>query len=77
MKEILILGPGCTNCVKLARNAEAAAMELGIEYQLSKVSDITAIMGFGVRRTPALVVNGKIVVQGKVASPEELKVLLA
>lgn len=77
MKEFLILGPGCFNCKKLAENTEAAAKELGIQYELFKVSDITAIMGFGVKRTPALVVDGKIVVQGKVPSKEEVMSLLA
>ncbi|NWG12924.1 MAG: TM0996/MTH895 family glutaredoxin-like protein [Acidobacteria bacterium] len=77
MKEFLILGPGCFNCKKLAENTEKAAKDLGIQYQLFKVSDITAITGFGVRRTPALAVDGKVVVQGRVPTPEELKTLLA
>lgn len=76
MKEFLILGPGCINCRKLAENTEAAAKELGIQYELFKVSDITAIMGFGVIRTPALAVDGKVVVQGRVASTDEIKALL-
>jgi len=72
-----ILGPGCMNCKKLAENTEAAAKELGIEYQLFKISDVGAITGFGVKRTPALIVDGKLVVQGRVPSVDELMSLLA
>jgi len=72
-----ILGPGCMNCKKLAENTEAAAKELSIQYELFKVSDIAAITGFGVKRTPALIADGKIVVQGRVPSVDELVSLLA
>jgi small redox-active disulfide protein 2 len=72
-----ILGPGCVNCKKLAANTEAAAQQLGIHYELFKVSDMAAITGFGVRRTPALIADGKIVVQGRVPSVDELMSLLA
>ena len=72
-----VLGPGCMNCKKLAENTEAAAKELGMQYELFKVSDIAAIAGFGVKRTPALIAGGKIVVQGRVPSVDELMSLLA
>ena len=72
-----ILGPGCINCKKLAENTEAAAKELGIQYDLFKVSDIAAITGFGVKRTPALIADGKILVQGRVPGVDELMSLLA
>ena len=73
MKKIQILGTGCPKCKKLAENAEAAAKELGIEYQLEKVTDINDILKFGVMMTPALVVNGEVKITGKVPSPEEMK----
>lgn len=76
MKKIQILGTGCPKCKKLAENAEAAAKELGIKYQLEKVTDINEIMKLGVMITPALAVDGKVKVVGKVASVEELKELL-
>ena len=77
MKKIQILGPGCPKCRKLAENAEAAAKELGIEYELQKVTDINDIMGFGVMLTPALVLDGNVKVVGKVASADEIKQMLA
>ncbi len=76
MKKIQILGTGCPKCKKLAENAEAAAKELGIEYQIEKVTNINDIMTFGVMVTPTLVVDGKVIVAGKVPSAEQLKEIL-
>jgi small redox-active disulfide protein 2 len=76
MKKIQILGTGCPKCKKLAENAEIAAKELGMEYELEKVTQINDIMKFGVMITPALAVDGKVKVAGKVASVEQLKEIL-
>jgi len=76
VKVLQVLGPGCPKCEKLARNVEAAARELGIEYRLEKITDITKILDFGVMVTPALVVDGEVKVAGKVPSPEEIKQML-
>jgi small redox-active disulfide protein 2 len=76
MKKIQILGTGCPKCKKLAENAEAAAKDLGIEYDIEKVTNINEIMGFGVMMTPALVVDGEVRVVGKVSSPDEIKIML-
>jgi len=77
MKKIQILGPGCPKCKKLAENAEAAAKELGIEYELQKVTDINEIMKFGVMITPALAVDGEVKVVGKVADVSNIKEMLS
>ena len=71
--KIEILGTGCPKCKKLAENAEAAAKDLGIEYEIEKVTDIGEIMEFGVMMTPALAVNGQVKSVGKVLSTEEIK----
>ncbi len=76
MKKLQILGTGCTKCKKLAENAEAAAKALGIEYEIEKVTDINKIMKFGVMMTPALAIDGKVKVVGKVISAEEIKSLI-
>ncbi len=76
MKKIQILGTGCPKCKKLAENAETAAKELGIEFEIEKVMDINEIMKFGVIMTPALVVDGKVKVVGKVPSPDEINQML-
>ena len=77
MKKIQILGTGCPKCKKLAENAEAAVKELGIEFEVEKVTDINKIMSFGVMMTPALVVDGDVKVVGKVSSPDDIKGMLA
>jgi small redox-active disulfide protein 2 len=76
MKKLQILGTGCPKCKKLAENAEAAARALGIEYELTKVSEISEIMKFGVMMTPALVVDGVVKVVGKVPDAQTIKALL-
>jgi small redox-active disulfide protein 2 len=76
MKKIQILGTGCPKCKKLAEFAERAAKELGIEYEIQKVTDINEIMKFGVMITPAIAVDGNVKVAGKVPSVEQLKEML-
>ena len=77
MRKLQILGTGCPKCKKLAENAEAAAKELGIECEIEKVTDINDIMAMGVMMTPALAVDGKVRVAGKVATTDEIKSALA
>lgn len=74
--KIQILGTGCPKCKKLAEHAERAALELGIEHEIEKVTDINAIMAFGVMMTPALAVDGEVKLVGRVPGVEELKTLL-
>ncbi|NCB40408.1 MAG: thioredoxin family protein, partial [Erysipelotrichia bacterium] len=64
--KIQILGTGCPKCLKLAAEAEQAAKELGLSYELVKVTDINEIMGFGVMITPALAIDGNVKFAGKV-----------
>jgi small redox-active disulfide protein 2 len=77
MKKLQILGTGCPKCKKLAEATEQAATELGIEYQLEKVTKIQDIMAFGVMMTPGLAVDGDVKVSGKVPSVEEIKQLIS
>jgi len=76
MKKIQILGPGCPNCRKLAEATESVAQEMKLDYELEKVTDINRIIGFGVLAPPALVLDGKVIVSGRVPSMDEIKVLL-
>jgi small redox-active disulfide protein 2 len=76
MKRLQILGTGCPKCIKLAENVKAAADEVGIEYELIKVTDINEIMKFGVMMTPALAIDGKVRAMGKVMSIRELKEII-
>jgi len=76
VRKIQILGTGCPKCKKLAENAEIAAKDLGIEYSLEKVTEISEIMKFGVMMTPALAIDGQVKGVGKVISPDEIKKML-
>ena len=76
MKKIQILGTGCPKCKKLAENAEAAAKNLGIEFEIEKVTDINEIMAFGIMMTPALAVDGDVKVIGEVPDADAIKDLL-
>ena len=73
MKKIQILGTGCPKCKKLAENAEIAAREIGIEYEIVKVTDIDEITDFGVMMTPGLAIDGEVKSVGKVLSPVDIK----
>jgi small redox-active disulfide protein 2 len=76
MKKIQVLGAGCPKCTTLAENAEAAAKEAGVDYELEKVTDITEILKFGVMMTPALAVDGEVKAVGKVLSADDIKPFL-
>lgn len=70
---IKILGGGCSNCKKLEANAKEAVKELGIEATVEKVEDFKEIMAYGVMKTPALVVDEKVKVMGRVPKVEDIK----
>ena len=76
MKTIQILGTGCAKCQTLAESAKQAADNLGLDYQMEKVTDINKIMSFGVMTTPGLAVDGKVLLTGKVPAVAELEKLL-
>lgn len=75
--KIQILGTGCAKCKKMTEVAEKAATDLGIDYEIEKVTEIVDIMQFGVMSTPGLVIDGKVVVAGKVPTEEKMKELLS
>lgn len=74
--EIKILGAGCPKCKALEKATINALAELDIAANVSKVEDIMQIMNYGVVSTPALVIDGKVVVKGHVPSVKEIKQLL-
>ncbi|GKU23200.1 thioredoxin family protein [Clostridium folliculivorans] len=71
--EIKILGTGCSNCKKLEANAREAVKQLSVEAKITKVEDIKDIMKYGVMRTPAIVINEKVKMFGKVCTVDEIK----
>lgn len=73
---IKILGMGCCNCKKLQEITEEVVKELGIDAIIEKVQDMPKIMEYGVMRTPALVIDEQVVLQGRIPKKDEVKKLL-
>ena len=74
--KIEILGTGCAKCHKLEELVRETVKAEGISAEITKVEDIKKIMAYGVMTTPALVIDGKVKVAGKIPSPEEIKQLI-
>jgi len=76
MPHLQILGPACGDCEALAHRVAAVARELGIDCQLERVTDVQRIVALGVLTTPALLVDGRAAVVGRVPSSAELRRVL-
>ena len=74
--EIKVLGTGCARCKSLEKVTIKAVEELNLDATVEKVEDIQKIMEYAVMRTPALVINEKVVMSGQVPKVSELKDLL-
>ncbi len=70
--EVKVLGPGCTNCVKLENEVKDVLDELNIAADVQKVTDMNQITEHGVMMTPALVVNGDVKVTGRMPRKDEI-----
>ncbi len=70
--EIKVLGPGCQKCKTLEKVTRKAVEEANIDATVIKVEDMLEIMKLGVLTTPALVVNGEVLLKGKVPSVKEM-----
>jgi small redox-active disulfide protein 2 len=74
--DIKVLGTGCAKCKTLEKATQEAVAKLGVNATITKVEDIVEIMNFNVMTTPALVIDGEVVVKGKVPSVDEIVKLL-
>jgi len=71
--EIKVLGTGCPRCKTLEKTTRDVVAEMGIEANIEKEEDIVKIMEYGILHTPGLVINGKVVMSGRVPSASEIK----
>jgi len=74
--EIKVLGTGCAKCKSLEKLTRKAVEELNLDATVDKVEDIQKIMEYAVMRTPALVINEKVVLSGQVPKVSALKEML-
>lgn len=75
--KIEVFGTGCPKCNMLEANVKKALKDLGVEAELSKVTDIEQMVDRGLMTTPALAIDGEVVVAGRVASVAELTELIS
>lgn len=73
---IKILGTGCPKCKTLENITREVVEQIGIDATIVKVEDIMEIMKYGIMTTPALVVDEKVAIKGRVPSAEEIKNVL-
>lgn len=75
--KIQVAGPGCARCTTVEKNVIEAVTELGIDADVSKIKDVREYAKLGVLFTPAVIIDGKVAVAGKVPTVEDLKKLLS
>jgi len=72
MLSIKVLGPGCSNCVKVAQIAQHAVKYLNVEAQIEKVTEFAEINKYRILGTPGLVINEKLVCAGRIPTVAEV-----
>jgi len=77
VKNVKVLGPGCKRCEATAQMVRDAAAKLGVPVEVEKVTDYSAIAGYGIASTPGIVVDGKVVHAGGLPKAEDLSRWLA
>ena len=75
--KIQIAGPGCARCDATEKNVVEACRQMGLDAEVTHVRDMLQIAKLGVRMTPAVVVDGKVVVAGKIPTVDDLNSILA
>jgi small redox-active disulfide protein 2 len=75
--EIKVLGGGCANCKRLEKIARTVVAEMGVDAEITKVTDFRDIMAYSILTTPGLVINEKVVCSGRVPSKGEVTTWVA
>ena len=75
--KIEVVGPGCARCVTTEKNVIEAVKQLGIQAEITKVTNVAEFAQKGVMFTPAVIVDGQVKTSGEIPSVEEIKNILA
>jgi small redox-active disulfide protein 2 len=74
--KIEIFGTGCAKCKRLEKHVRKALKQTELKASVNKIEDMNEIMERGVMITPALAINGEIVLSGKISKVDDIKKLL-
>ena len=75
--KIEVIGPGCPRCKNTEKNVFEAIKQLGIQAEITKITDVTEFAKKGVMFTPAVIVDGQVKISGKIPTVDELKSILS
>jgi len=75
--KIEVVGPGCGRCKATERNVKEAAKQLGMQAEITKVTDFAEFAKKGVMFTPGLIVDGQVKVSGRIPTVDEIKKILS
>lgn len=73
MLDVQVAGPGCKNCLEVKVRVARVLADLKVESRVRELREYQEIAQSGVMMTPGIIVNGKVVSQGKVPSEEQIK----
>lgn len=76
MKNVKVLGPGCSKCKTLAANVHEAVAQLKTPIDFEYVTDMDKILSYGIMMTPGLIIDGKVVSTGRLVPVKEIIELL-
>lgn len=75
--KIEIVGPGCGRCIATEKNVKEAVKQLGIQAEITKVTDVAEFAKKGVMFTPGVIVDGQVKISGKIPAVDEIKEVLS
>ena len=76
MMNIKIVGPGCKNCTTLYEITKKVVADLGKDIEVEHITDISQMMALGVSKSPGMIIDGKVVSQGKRLKENEVSELI-
>jgi small redox-active disulfide protein 2 len=73
---IEVLGPGCSRCQETYRVVRHVAESAGLSCEVVKVESYQRMAELGVMATPAIAIDGGVVLAGRIPEADEVRRLL-